>query len=108
MEAEFGSDGRTTLGITVPTGMYTVLLDGRLLTTETGQLGLGPQTMEPEHIVVILYGLQLPAVLNYLDPNQNPNRHGFIGACFMHGIMDGAAVDVHRQARNGDAVFNLL
>jgi hypothetical protein len=59
-----------------------------LFVTQTGYLGLGPLTMQPNDIVCVLLGCSVPVVIRM----QAPSRHILIGECYMHGIMDGESL----------------
>jgi Heterokaryon incompatibility protein (HET) len=59
-----------------------------LFVTQTGYLGLGPLTMQPNDMVCVLLGCSIPVVIRI----EAPNRHVLIGECYMHGIMDGEAL----------------
>jgi hypothetical protein len=56
-----------------------------LFVTQTGYIGLGPVTMEPNDVVCVLLGCSVPVVIRM----EAPNRHVLIGECYMHGIMNG-------------------
>jgi hypothetical protein len=56
-----------------------------LFVTQTGYIGLGPTTMEPNDVVCVVLGCSVPVVLRM----EAPNRHVLIGECYMHGIMNG-------------------
>ena len=56
-----------------------------LFVTQTGYLGIGPLTMQPDDMVCVLLGCSIPVVIRM----EAPNRHILIGECYVHGIMDG-------------------
>jgi hypothetical protein len=70
-------------------------------------MGLGPQFMQEGDVVVILYGLKVPAVLR-------PTEDGkwlFLGVCYVHGIMFGEAVQMNdlrkERGEGGDCIFKI-
>ncbi|KAI6888141.1 hypothetical protein KC325_g1483 [Hortaea werneckii] len=73
-----------------------------LFVTESGRLGVGPQTLEEDDLVAILYGCHFPAILRKCA---NSHRHEFIGVAYVEGIMFGEAVE-DPEARE-DVTFHL-
>ncbi|KIY03118.1 uncharacterized protein Z520_01585 [Fonsecaea multimorphosa CBS 102226] len=72
------------------------LMIGRLLfVTETGHLGLGPEEARPGDAVVVLPGADVPFVLRSADGG---GEHCVIGECYLHGFMDGVAVEGKESA----------
>lgn len=66
------------------------LMIGRLLfITEAGYLGLGPEEAQPADLLVVLPGADVPFVLRSADGDE----HSVIGECYLHGFMDGEAVE---------------
>ncbi|KAI1402484.1 heterokaryon incompatibility protein-domain-containing protein [Hypoxylon fuscum] len=63
------------------------LLGRRLMTTETGYMGMVPETVKLGDIIAVLHGCNFPVMLR-------PHRNGYhlIGECYVHGLMDGEAV----------------
>jgi hypothetical protein len=55
-----------------------------LFQTSRGNLGLGPDQMQPDDVVVVIFGADVPFVLR-------PHEKGYklIGEAYVHGIMDG-------------------
>lgn len=60
----------------------TTMEDGKKL------VGLGPPNAEVGHLVCIIFGCSVPVVLKRVGKDLN-----FIGECYVHGMMDGEAVD---------------
>ncbi|RMY79653.1 hypothetical protein D0864_09011 [Hortaea werneckii] len=73
-----------------------------LFATESGRLGVGPQTMKENDLVSILYGCPYPVILRRCP---NSNLHEFIGVAYVEGIMFGEAVE-DPEARE-DLTFHL-
>ena len=71
--------------------------------TQQGRLGLGPETMIPEDVVVIISGLAWPAILRSIN-----GRWLFIGLAYVHGIMDGEAVPEHKRPGQVNEEFLLI
>ncbi|KAF2629366.1 hypothetical protein BU25DRAFT_409267 [Macroventuria anomochaeta] len=69
----------------------------RLITTRTGFLGLAPDEVKIGDTVAILLGCNHPVVLR-------PHEDGFkyVGECYIHGLMDGEAVEA---AYHGECQF---
>lgn len=65
-------------------------------------MGIGPPGIKLEDIVVILYGGYTPFVLR-----TNGDKCRFVGECYVHGVMQGEAVRVHRVANSEDVVFRI-
>jgi len=66
----------------------------RFMWTEKGYMGLGPAAAAVGDQVCVLFGGQ---VLYVLRP-KGELEHEFIGECFVHGLMDGAAMDGYEDA----------
>ncbi|OAP65386.1 hypothetical protein AYL99_01358 [Fonsecaea erecta] len=68
------------------------LMIGRLLfVTETGHLGLGPEDARLGDQVVVLPGADVPFVLRSVGGGAGEYR--VVGECYVHGFMDGVAVE---------------
>lgn len=59
---------------------------------QTGRefIGITPQKSQIYDIICIFFGCSVPVVLR---PIQNTGEFTFIGECYVHGVMDGEAVD---------------
>lgn len=75
--------------------------------TSPGRIGVGPQTMQSGDLVAILYGSSVPFILRRSTKYSMEATHEFVGDCYVHGIMDGEAVQAHRAAGMEDEWFNL-
>ncbi|CAN9387865.1 unnamed protein product [Alternaria alternata] len=76
--------------------------DRRFFITAAGRLGLGPRCMQPEDIVVILRGGDMPFILR-----EKADGYWFIGAAYVHGIMHGEAVESDRSRGGSEVVFHV-
>ncbi|RMY76950.1 hypothetical protein D0863_01640 [Hortaea werneckii] len=72
--------------------------------TDSGRLGVGPQTLKEDDLVAILYGCNFPVTLRRYP---NSDRHEFIGPAYIGGIMDGEAVEEAEARGIGDVTFHL-
>lgn len=77
------------------------VIDGkRFFVTRTGFLGLGPANTQPGHRVCVLNGAKVPYILQDLPPDEPRSENGggeeftLIGQAYVHGIMNGEAVDL--------------
>jgi hypothetical protein len=61
----------------------------RLVRLIDGSLGLVPEDTEPEDSVCILFGCDVPVVLR----KQDNDTWKFIGEAYVHGVMDGEAMN---------------
>ena len=52
--------------------------------------------MEPGDMIVILYGCTMPAILR--KKRDKIDEYEFVDLCYIHGIMDGEAVEEHNAA----------
>ncbi|KAI1440510.1 heterokaryon incompatibility protein-domain-containing protein [Annulohypoxylon stygium] len=79
-------------------------LDKRFFITAGDLMGIGPETMERNDIVVILFGGQVPYVVRELGQD----KYSFIGECYVPGLMTGEAVDQWKKSRRKAELFNLV
>lgn len=59
-----------------------------LVLTKKGYLGLGPTNARKGDLVCILYGCSVPVIIRKYGQG-----HRYVGESYIHGLMDGAAVD---------------
>jgi hypothetical protein len=64
------------------------LIDRIPMTTTQGYLGLFPQGTQSGDIITILFGSSMPILLRPF----NNNRYKMVGACYVHGVMEGEAL----------------
>ena len=80
--------------------MMHALHDRRIFATDSGFLGLGPQHLQPNDLVCVLLGAEVPFILRELQQDavtsfpwrfwRNSSRcYELVGECYIHGIMDG-------------------
>ena len=77
-------------------------LDRRFLVTSAGHVGIGPRCMQHEDVVVVLRGGKLPLILR-----KKGDGYWVIGAAYVHGIMDGEAVQLHKARGGSEEVFHV-
>ncbi|KAK0390592.1 hypothetical protein NLU13_0096 [Sarocladium strictum] len=62
----------------------------RLYVTEHGHVGLGPRTMQPHDVLVVLPGSTVPHVLRRMDWSEEGEQGWcYLGEAYCDGIMDG-------------------
>jgi hypothetical protein len=71
-------------------GPHPAFLHRNLILTKAGYLGLAPKHTREGDLVTILGGAQVPMVLR--RDKSEPSRFSFVGEAYIHGIMDGQAV----------------
>ncbi len=64
----------------------------KFFTTTKGLIGLGPRSMRAGDIICIMSGGRVPYVLR-----DERNHHRLIGEAYVHGLMEGQAVDVNTK-----------
>ncbi|KAF2432984.1 hypothetical protein EJ08DRAFT_584731 [Tothia fuscella] len=69
--------------------------------TEKGYIGLGPFMVEPGDQVCVLFGGR---VLYVLRPDQDGSCI-YIGDAYVHGLMDGEAIEQWREHKLKDQMF---
>lgn len=65
-----------------------VVWNRQLIKTKRGYLGLAPEAAEKGDLVCILYGCSVPVVIREVEGG----AHELVGECYVHGMMDGAAL----------------
>ena len=74
----------------------------RFFVTAAGRTGIGPRCMQPEDIVVVLRGGHLPIILR-----KKADGYWLIGEAYVHGIMHGEAVQMHKSRGGSEVVFHV-
>lgn len=64
-----------------------------LFLTKKGYIGIAESGIRSGDHVAILLGAGYPFVLRVVDPDNARKQYTFHGACYVHGIMDGEAVE---------------
>jgi hypothetical protein len=74
----------------------------KLFITASGRVGLGPQTMVIGDVAVIMFGGRTPFILRPLR-----EEYELVGQCYIHGIMNGEAMDAHQESEDEDVIFRI-
>jgi hypothetical protein len=80
------------------------LTNHRVFVTSSGHLGLGPEYMELNDVVVVLFGGNLPFLLRPLTNGQ----WNLVGQCYVHGIMKGEALTGEGANEDNHEWFELV
>lgn len=78
-------------------------LNRRFFITSSGRLGVGPRWTRKGDLVCVLLGGGVPYVLS-----PKGKYHTFIGESYVHGLMEGQAVESWRKGELKDEIFGLL
>ncbi|KAI0839750.1 heterokaryon incompatibility protein-domain-containing protein [Hypoxylon sp. FL0890] len=81
-----------------------VCLHRRFFVTTGNLMGIGPETMERDDIIVVLFGGEIPYVVRELGEG----KHSFIGECYVPGLMAGEAVARWKESGHKAEFFNLV
>ncbi len=77
-----------------------VIWKRRLIMTRNHQfLGLAPSEAKRQDLICILHGCSVPVVLRPQDDHVGRACYQFIGECYVHGMMDGEALELEGQER---------
>jgi hypothetical protein len=71
--------------------------------TEKGYFVLGPQVMEEDDIICVLFGGKLPFCLRPWK-----TQYLFVGECYVHGLMDGEAMEMMSQGHLSRDTFEIV
>lgn len=74
----------------------------RFFTTSSGRIGIGPPTMREGDFVAILFGGYTPYVLR-----PEGGQYSLVGECYVHGIMNGEAVERYRDESRLAMTFHI-
>ena len=77
-----------------------VNLHRRLITTERGYVGMALETVEKNDVVAVLLGCSTPIVLRKVEVGSGHVRWQVVGECYIHGIMDGEAMEWGIEAQD--------
>ncbi|KAF5601570.1 heterokaryon incompatibility 6 OR allele [Fusarium subglutinans] len=70
--------------------------DSKMFVMETGYVGFGPRCMRPGDIVCVLFGGRTPYVIR---PTAVADEYLFLGPAYVHGLMDGEAIDAWEKGK---------
>ncbi|PNP51219.1 hypothetical protein THARTR1_08123 [Trichoderma harzianum] len=71
--------------------------------TESGYYVLGPAVMEEGDVVCVLFGGKLPFCLRPVG-----KRYLLVGECYVHGLMEGEALDMMARGEVSEKEFEIL
>ena len=71
--------------------------------TEKGYYVLGPKVTQPGDIVCVLFGGKLPFCLRPLG-----DRYLLVGECYVHGLMNGEAMEMMERGNLAEGVFEIV
>ncbi|KAL9068846.1 MAG: hypothetical protein Q9161_005933 [Pseudevernia consocians] len=90
-------NGKSTVVADYLRRVQEVIWSRKLIITENGLLGLGPEKTKGRMLICILYGCSVPVLLRKMvDPTTKEEYFLFIGECYVHGLMDGEAFEIAR------------
>lgn len=98
----------SAVAITADSNLYGLHLDAayqrRIFFTESSSyLGLGPAILRDGDILCILFGAATPVLLRPAGP-----AFRFLGECYVHGLMEGEAVEEWRRGNLNLETFQLI
>lgn len=77
--------------------------DGKhFLKLDNGLLGAGREATRPGDLVVVFFGARVPFILR-----QHESHYVLVGECYVHGMMDGEAIDGWREGKLAEKTFVL-
>ncbi|KAH7417920.1 heterokaryon incompatibility protein-domain-containing protein [Cadophora sp. MPI-SDFR-AT-0126] len=65
------------------------VLHRQLMISKKGYIGLGPVPARQGDLICVLYGCSVPVILRKVD-----KHYILVGECYVHGLMDGEALDL--------------
>lgn len=75
--------------------------------TEDGYYGLAPWITEPGDICCVLLGSDVPFMLRSNEPQGNEETYKLVGECYLHGYMNGEAIEGMHNGRLQRTLFNI-
>ena len=76
------------------TDLQAYCLGKKLFSTLSGHIGIGGVTLEPGDLVCVFLGGRTPFIIRPVD-----QKYKFVGECYLHGIMQGEALEEGLQRR---------
>lgn len=64
----------------------------RFIITDEGHLGMAPLEAMKGDVVCVLYGCSVPVILRWCEEKK---AYSFVGECYLHGFMNGRALNGH-------------
>src|SRR5262249_34310553 len=90
------------IAVTIDIAVTSATTNRRFFLTEQGYMGLGPMNMQVGDVVYILCGGNTPFLLRTAGAKSVPEVGEreckiLVGDCYVHGIMDGEAMDTEEE-----------
>jgi len=82
--------------------LHFALWERAWITTTRGYVGLAPEDVKEGDVICILFGGKVPYALRPRD-----GHYLFLGECYVHGIMDGEAMDMLTDGRIQETTFDI-
>jgi hypothetical protein len=76
-------------------------MEGIFTVTDEGHVGITAAHVRKGGMVCVLFGCSIPVVLRLVEAE---GRYEFVGECYLHGFMYGAAVGIGGEVRNFELV----
>jgi hypothetical protein len=77
-------------------------INRRFFVAGTGSMGIGPRCMQPGDVVTVLRGGQNPFILR-----KKGDSYWLLGEAYVHGVMDGEAVQMHKARGGSEEIFHI-
>jgi hypothetical protein len=78
------------------------VLHRKLIISDRGYIGLGPIVARKSDMICILYGCSVPVIIRKVG-----DHYLFIGECYVQGLMDGQALELLKQGKAREVMFDL-
>jgi hypothetical protein len=80
-----------------------------IITDQERLLGLGPEGVQDEDLVCIIFGCSVPVILRKIVSNEMTGEHHYelVGDCYVHGMMDGEAFTMQHSRNIPQTQFEL-
>ncbi|GKZ38225.1 hypothetical protein AbraIFM66950_010254 [Aspergillus brasiliensis] len=75
----------------------------RLMISSKDYIGLVPSRTQEGDLICVLFGCSVPVILRKQD-----DHYIFIGECYVHGIMDGEAIEQMKEGCLVEEEFTLI
>ncbi|KAK3670190.1 hypothetical protein LTR78_009946 [Recurvomyces mirabilis] len=83
--------------------VYETMNSRRVFITQSGYVGLGSKHARVGAIVAVLSGGQWPFILRPMG-----SEYSMVAPCYVHGIMNGEAVQQHEAEGKEDFIFDMI
>jgi hypothetical protein len=75
--------------------------------TRSGFMGIGPCSLQPGDLVVVILGLTVPLIVRKAQTAVEAT-YTLVGTCYVHGIMDGELVKARQEASQTAEMFDIV